>query len=95
MARLIPGCKHAASPEGKRRTPQPRRKSGTREGRVLARNGTLHKRGIAFAHRLPERIKQLVYLDAAMLENGQSVFSMLPPDVVAARTKAAQETSGA
>ena len=46
------------------------------------------------ADRMPERIKQLVYLDAAMLENGQSVFSMLPPDVVAARTKAAQETSG-
>jgi pimeloyl-ACP methyl ester carboxylesterase len=46
------------------------------------------------ADRMPERIKQLVYLDAAMLENGQSVFSMLPPDVVAARTKAAQDTSG-
>jgi pimeloyl-ACP methyl ester carboxylesterase len=46
------------------------------------------------ADRMPDRIKQLVYLDAAMLENGQSVFSLLPPDVVAARTKAAQDTSG-
>ncbi len=46
------------------------------------------------ADRMPDRIKQLVYLDAAMLENGQSVFGMLPPDVVAARTKAAQDSSG-
>jgi pimeloyl-ACP methyl ester carboxylesterase len=46
------------------------------------------------ADRVPERIKQLVYLDAAMLENGQSVFGMLPPEVVAARKKAAQESSG-
>jgi pimeloyl-ACP methyl ester carboxylesterase len=46
------------------------------------------------ADRMPERIRQLVYLDAAMLENGQSVFSLLPPDVVAARTKAAQDSSG-
>jgi pimeloyl-ACP methyl ester carboxylesterase len=46
------------------------------------------------ADRMPERIKHIIYLDAAMLENGQSVFSLLPPDVVAARTKAAQETSG-
>ena len=46
------------------------------------------------ADRMPDRIRQLVYLDAAMLENGQSVFSLLPPDVVAARTKAAQDSSG-
>jgi pimeloyl-ACP methyl ester carboxylesterase len=46
------------------------------------------------ADRMPDRIKRIVYLDAAMLENGQSVFSLLPPDVVAARTKAAQEVSG-
>jgi pimeloyl-ACP methyl ester carboxylesterase len=46
------------------------------------------------ADRVPERIKQLVYLDAAMLENGQSVFSMLPASIVEARKKAAQESSG-
>jgi len=46
------------------------------------------------ADRMPERIKQIVYLDAAMLENGQSVFSLLPPDVVAARTKLAEASGG-
>jgi pimeloyl-ACP methyl ester carboxylesterase len=46
------------------------------------------------ADRVPERIKQLVYLDAVMLENGQSVFGALPKDVVEARTKAAQDSSG-
>ena len=33
-------------------------------------------------------------LDAVILENGQSVFSQLPKDVVEVRTKAAQQTSG-
>jgi pimeloyl-ACP methyl ester carboxylesterase len=46
------------------------------------------------ADRVPERIKQLVYLDAAMLENGQSVFNMLPANIVEARRKAAQDSSG-
>lgn len=46
------------------------------------------------ADRMPDRIKRIVYLDAAMLENGQSVFSLLPPDIVAARTKMAQDSSG-
>ena len=46
------------------------------------------------ADRVPERIKQLVYLDAAMLQNGQSVFSLLPPELVAARKKSAEDTSG-
>jgi pimeloyl-ACP methyl ester carboxylesterase len=46
------------------------------------------------ADRMPERLRQLVYLDAVILENGQTVFSQLPPDIVAARTKAAQESSG-
>jgi pimeloyl-ACP methyl ester carboxylesterase len=41
-----------------------------------------------------DRLRQLIYLDAVILENGQSVFSQLPKDVVEARTKAAQETSG-
>jgi pimeloyl-ACP methyl ester carboxylesterase len=48
--------------------------------------------GVADAMR--DRIRQLVYLDAVILENGQSVFSQLPKDIVEARTKAAQETSG-
>lgn len=46
------------------------------------------------ADRVPERIKQLVYLDAAMLQGGQSVFSLLPEEIVTARKKAAQDTSG-
>jgi pimeloyl-ACP methyl ester carboxylesterase len=39
-----------------------------------------------------DRLRQLIYLDAVILENGQSVFSQLPKDVVEARTRAAQET---
>jgi pimeloyl-ACP methyl ester carboxylesterase len=46
------------------------------------------------ADRMPARLRQIVYLDAVILENGQTVFSQLPPDIVAARTKAAQESSG-
>jgi pimeloyl-ACP methyl ester carboxylesterase len=46
------------------------------------------------ADRMPERVRRLVYLDAVMLENGQSVFGQLPKDVVEARTKAAEESSG-
>ena len=46
------------------------------------------------ADRLPERIRQLVYLDAAILESGNSMFGALPKDVVEGRTKAAQESSG-
>lgn len=46
------------------------------------------------ADRVPSRIRQLVYLDSLILENGQSPFSVLPPDVVAARRKLAQEFSG-
>ena len=46
------------------------------------------------AERMPDRIRHLVYLDALMLEGGQSPSGVLPPDVVAARQKAAQESSG-
>ena len=46
------------------------------------------------ADQVPERIRQVVYLDAVMLENGQSVFGMLPKEIVEARMKAAQESSG-
>lgn len=46
------------------------------------------------AERMPDRIKHLVYLDSLMVEPGKAPFDSLPPDVVAARRKAAQETSG-
>jgi len=46
------------------------------------------------ADRMRERLRQLVYLDAVMLENGQSVLGVLPQDVAEARTKLAQESSG-
>lgn len=44
--------------------------------------------------RVPSRIRHLVYLDSLILQNGQSPFSVLPPDVAAARRKLAQEFSG-
>ncbi len=46
------------------------------------------------ADAVPERIRHLVYLDSLMVEGGKSPFDSLPPDVVAARRKAAEETSG-
>jgi len=46
------------------------------------------------ADTMPERVKHLVYLDSLIVEPGKSPFDSLPPDVVAARLKAAQETSG-
>ena len=46
------------------------------------------------ADRMRGRVRQLIYLDALMLENGRSPFSMLPKEVVEARIKAADESSG-
>ena len=46
------------------------------------------------AERVPEKIKHLVYLDAFILEGGQSPFDVLPRDIVTSRQKAAQESSG-
>lgn len=46
------------------------------------------------ADRMPERIAHLVYLDATVLRPGQSPFDAIAPDVVAARRKAAIESSG-
>jgi pimeloyl-ACP methyl ester carboxylesterase len=46
------------------------------------------------ADRMRERVRALIYVDAAMLENGETPFSKLPKDVVEARTKAAQQISG-
>ena len=40
---------------------------------------------------IPNRIRHLVYLDSLILENGQSPFSMFPPNVVAARRKLVAE----
>jgi pimeloyl-ACP methyl ester carboxylesterase len=54
--------------------------------------GGLAISGVADA--MPERIRHLVYLDSLMVEGGKRPFDSLPPDVVAARLKAAEETSG-
>jgi pimeloyl-ACP methyl ester carboxylesterase len=43
------------------------------------------------ADKIPKRIRHLVYLDSVILQNGQSVFSTLPPDLVEARRKLAVE----
>src|SRR5258705_105965 len=54
--------------------------------------GGLSISGIADA--MPDKIRHLVYLDSLMVEGGKSPFDNLPPDIVAARRKAAEETSG-
>ena len=46
------------------------------------------------ADRMPGRIRLLVYLDAIMLEGGQTMFDSLPPEVAATRLKAAQASGG-
>ena len=46
------------------------------------------------ADRMPERIRQLIYLDAVIIEGGQTVFGFFDREVVAARTKAAQASGG-
>jgi pimeloyl-ACP methyl ester carboxylesterase len=46
------------------------------------------------ADRVPERIAHLVYLDASLLQNGESLFDRLPPELIAERRRRAQETSG-
>ena len=43
------------------------------------------------ADKIPNRIRHLVYLDSLILENGQSPFSIFPPNVVAARRKLVAE----
>jgi pimeloyl-ACP methyl ester carboxylesterase len=43
------------------------------------------------ADRMPDRIGHLVYLDSLVLEGGQSTFSVVPADVVAARRKLVAE----
>ena len=46
------------------------------------------------ADRMPERISRLIYLDAVILESGETLFGQLPPDVVLARMKAAEPSGG-
>lgn len=46
------------------------------------------------ADRLPDRIRHIVYLDAVVLQNGQSVYSTFPPQLVQARMKIAQDHDG-
>jgi pimeloyl-ACP methyl ester carboxylesterase len=45
------------------------------------------------ADRVPERIAHLVYLDAALPQNGENVFSRFSPQIVAERQKLAQGSS--
>jgi pimeloyl-ACP methyl ester carboxylesterase len=46
------------------------------------------------ADRVAARIRHIVYLDALILDNGQSVFDTMSPDFVASRRRLADETSG-
>lgn len=46
------------------------------------------------ADRVPERIGKLVYLDAIMLESGETWFDLLPPELAADRKALADTTSG-
>jgi pimeloyl-ACP methyl ester carboxylesterase len=48
----------------------------------------------AVADRVPERLKQLVYIDTLLLRNGESGFSQLDPGIVAQRIELAEKTSG-
>ena len=43
------------------------------------------------ADRVPERIRALVYLDAFILENGQGLHDVLPPEVATGQQQAAKE----
>lgn len=46
------------------------------------------------ADRVPQRIRQLVFLDAVVLEHEQTAFSRLAPEIVAQRIAQSNETSG-
>ena len=46
------------------------------------------------ADRMPERIRHLIYLDAVMLEGGQTMFGQIPSEVAASRLKAAEASGG-
>ena len=46
----------------------------------------------AAADRMPERLKHLVYLDALILQNGQSPFSIVPNEVAESRRALAKQS---
>jgi pimeloyl-ACP methyl ester carboxylesterase len=46
------------------------------------------------ADRMPDRIRHVVYLDAALVQSGQSFLDSWPSDPAEARRKAAQEING-
>lgn len=46
------------------------------------------------ADRVPARLRQLVYLDAVILQPGQSALSSVPPDVAAQRREAIRAAGG-
>ena len=46
------------------------------------------------AEQMPERLRQLIYLDAILIQSGETPFSRNPPQVAAARIKASQDFDG-
>ena len=46
------------------------------------------------ADQMPERIKQVIYLDAVLLESGSRWSEAVPPEVAVTRRKLAQESTG-
>lgn len=46
------------------------------------------------ADRMPQRIQQIIYLDALILQNGQCAFDLLEPALVQSRLEAAQANGG-
>lgn len=46
------------------------------------------------ADRVPQRIRQLVFLDSLILQPGQTVFGALPPEVVAQRRQSCAQFDG-
>ena len=45
------------------------------------------------ADKVPERIKRLVYLDAAVMEDGETWYGLLPPEIAVDRKKVAGEAT--
>lgn len=46
------------------------------------------------AERAPDRVARLVYLDANLVEGGETAMSITPPDVAALRRQMAEDSSG-
>jgi len=46
------------------------------------------------ADQVPERIAKLIYLDGAVIENGETWFGLLPTEIAEARRKAAKDATG-